>query len=146
MKKLIILSGLPGSGKSTYAKMLAPAHALCSTDEFPGLYSPDGSFNAELLGEAHAWNQAKAERLMEAGEPTVVVDNTNTCRWEYHPYMAVADLEGYVVSRVSIYDGGFGDEALAARNRHGVPVEAIERMRERYEHDMSGDVRPPWER
>jgi len=54
---------------------------------------------------------------------------------------------GYRVAVVSVFDGGCTDEELAERNEHGVPLEGIVKMRERYEHDWkNGDPLPPWER
>ena len=46
-----------------------------------------------------------------------------------------------------VYDGGQTDETLAERNVHGVPLEAIQRMRARYESDWeNGNPMPPWAR
>jgi predicted kinase len=152
MTKLIIMSGLPGSGKSTLARTLAGAEAVCSTDDYPTLYTPSGEFTGMekdpdfgvKVGRAHNWNQKRAYKLMEEQEPVVVIDNTNVARWEFEPYIIAAEKFGYTVERRSIFDAGLSDVELAARNTHGVPLTGIARMRANYEHDLDGDPRPPW--
>ena len=144
MRKLIIVSGLPSSGKSTIANTLAPAHAICTTDDFPGLYTrengkvvfhgmeKESEFALPMIVKAHEWNQAKATKLMSEGEPVVVVPNTNTQRWEFQPYLDAAAFHGYEVERIDLFDAGLTDEELAARNANGVTADIIARMRANY--------------
>ena len=100
-----------------------------------------------MIVAAHTANQEKAESLMSNGAMNVVVPNTNTQRWEFQPYLDLASKFGYRVTVLSIFDGGATDQELLGRNTHGVPLDAISDMRERFEHDWkNADVRPPWER
>ena len=161
MKKLIIISGLPSAGKSTLARTLAPSHAICTTDDYPNLYTRvEGKtpvFNGmekdedglPMIVKAHQWNQNKAHSLIEAGEPVVVIANTNTQRWEFQPYLEYANKFGYEVERVDLYDAGLTDEELAARNVNGVTADIIARMRANYvrgEAWQNDNPLPPWER
>jgi len=145
MKKLVIISGLPGSGKSTLAKTLAPEHAICTTDDYPGLYTEnaDGTLEfhgMEPVGEtiklavAHGWNLEKAVALMEAGEPVVVNANTNTQHWEFFGYLEAARANGYEFERIDLFDAGLSNEELMARGVHGAPEHIYIGMRERYQH------------
>ena len=143
-KKLIVIQGLPGSGKSTLAEMLAPTGAICTTDDYEGLYTfgekvvwngmtkRDG---VPLIAHAHHWNQSNASCLMQEGVAVVVVPNTNTQRWEFEPYINMAKEHGYEIVVISLFDGGLTDKELSERNTHGVTEKTIARMRKRYEHD-----------
>ena len=110
------------------------------------------NFDPSKLSEAHAWCLETTKRLLreadrDVRQQSVVVHNTFCCRWEMEAYLEMAKRRGSQVTVVSVFDGGCTDEELAKRNSHGVPLDAIRRMRERYEHDWkSGDRRPPWER
>lgn len=157
-RSLIVVCGLPGCGKSTFARHLASDETICTTDDYPGLYThlDDGEVifhGSEKVGglpmivKAHLANQDKARDLMAGLRKTVVIPNTNTQRWEFQPYLDLAAEFGYRVTVVSLFDGGLTDEELAGRNGHGVPLEAIAGMRSRFEHDWrNADSRPPWER
>ena len=157
-RSLIVVCGLPGCGKSTLARLFARDEAICTTDDYPGLYTylDNGKVifhggekidGLPMIVKAHLANQDKARDLMANEEPTVVVPNTNTQRWEFQPYLDLAVKFGYRVTVVSLFDGGLTDEELMHRNGHGVPLEAIAGMRERFEHDWrNADSRPPWER
>lgn len=97
------MRGLPASGKSYRAKELAGDKGLIfSTDEYwykihkPEL--PDEySFKLNMLGVAHKWNQLRANRAVDVGEPLIIIDNTNTTISEIRPYASYAHFQGYKV-------------------------------------------------
>ncbi|XP_076220390.1 NEDD4-binding protein 2-like 2 isoform X2 [Aptenodytes patagonicus] len=98
-KLLLILRGLPGSGKSTLSRILLGQSRdgiVFSTDDY--FRQQDGyTYNAAQLGDAHDWNQKRAKQAMEQGKSPVIIDNTNTQAWEMKPYVEVALEKGYRV-------------------------------------------------
>ncbi|NXQ57699.1 N42L2 protein, partial [Anthoscopus minutus] len=98
-KLLLILRGLPGSGKSTLSRVLLgqgrDGIVLSTDDYFRQQYGY--SYNAAQLGDAHEWNQKRAKQAMEQGKSPVIIDNTNTQAWEMKPYVEVALEKGYRV-------------------------------------------------
>jgi len=139
--KVIVLSGVSGSGKSTIAKALTAdvvGAVTVSADSFFG----DGpkyaqNFRIDLLGEAHnACFRSFMDALLTKA-PLVVVDNTNSREVEIAPYMLAASAYGYaaVVLRVACVP-----EVAVARNTHGVPREVILKMAKR----LDALKLPPW--
>ncbi|XP_032533287.1 NEDD4-binding protein 2-like 2 isoform X2 [Chiroxiphia lanceolata] len=139
-KFLLILRGLPGSGKSTLSRILLGQSCdgvVFSTDDY--FRQQDGyTYNAAQLGDAHEWNQKRAKQAMEQGRSPVIIDNTNTQAWEMKPYVEVALEKGY---RVEFHEPDtwwkFDPEELEKRNKHGVTREKIAQMLERYEYQIS---------
>ncbi len=151
---IILVRGLPGSGKTSLAHLmldrrLMPTTNLYCADDF--FVNEDGEyiFDPTKLPQAHAQCLGKVtERVKhETWWNHVVVHNTFTQRWEMEPYIRLAEETENRLVVVNVFDGGLTDEELAARNTHGVPVEAIARRRDRFEHDWkNGNPLPPWER
>jgi GTPase SAR1 family protein len=153
MRRLILVRGLPGSGKTTIAKALidgakreliaefgeddAPIHnnfLMCAADDF---FYADGvcregtihygpyEFDPNKLRDAHDECQRKAFGAMMDDSTLVVVHNTFSQMWEMTPYLAMAKVYDYSIQVIEC-KGGFGSV-------HGVPDEAIDRMRARWE-------------
>ena len=123
MNTLYIMQGVPGSGKSTIACELADL--VFSTDDFfyrEGEYK----FDAAKIGEAHQWNQLRAEGAMMVGGNDIAIDNTNVKRWEAKPYVQMAERYGYAVVFVRVSSN--------FKSVHGVTQEVIERMKTNMEN------------
>jgi len=150
---LILIRGLPGCGKSAVASAMSvgyPGSVVVSADDFFMQLSDSGileyRFDPKLLGQAHHDCQAKTGFHSENGR-TVIVANTFTQRWEMDWYINLAQNCGARLIVVDCFDGGMSNDILAKKNVHGVPISAIQAMRDRYEHDWrNGDPRPPWAR
>ncbi len=122
---LYLVRGLPGSGKSTFAKQLGGDHF--EADMF--FVGEDGSydFKPELIKEAHNWCRHNVMSAMKEGSPKVVVSNTFTMDWEMSAYYLMAEELGYVVFSIIVENRHKG------QNIHGCPDDKIEIMRERFE-------------
>lgn len=146
MKLVFLARGLPGSGKSTLARGLLDSFATAGLDA--SLVSTDQQlvcrccgayrFSLDRLRVAHEACQHKYRSLVDTGADVVLVDNTNVTQRECRPYVEYADARGYkVVFLEPTTPWAFDVDALAARNTHGVPREAIAHMKDRWVHDMT---------
>jgi predicted kinase len=128
---LFVVRGLPGSGKSTYAKTLVQPSAHFEADQYfvrGGKYN----FDPSKLKDAHADCLARTRKAMVEGKhKRVAVSNTFTMKWEVQPYIDLAKELGWTVKVIRM-TGNYG-------SIHDVPPEAIERMRGRFE-PITGEV------
>lgn len=133
---IVILIGISGAGKSTYAKTL-PRPIIVSADDF-FMVGGEYKFDPSKLDAAHgrclaAFIETAREyggRTLES-EPTLVVDNTNTTLAEIAPYYAIARAYGHQVRIVKFI---CDPHVAAARNRHGVPLETCKRQNRNIEN------------
>jgi predicted kinase len=128
MKILYIVRGLPGSGKSTLARQIAPLANFAADDYF--FHYNSNQFDASLLSKAHKWCFMSIESKMIYDEPQIAVHNTFTQKWEYQPYLDLAEKHGYMVHMI-IVENHHQSESI-----HDVPQEAIEKMRNRFEINL----------
>lgn len=89
-KILIIMRGVPGSGKSFLARQLRGHGVVLSTDDFFINFQGEYVFDRYRLQEAHEWNQRRADERLRDGTNPVVIDNTNLEIWEMQPYVVMA--------------------------------------------------------
>jgi len=132
-KKLYIVRGLPGSGKSTFAEALVGSDFLvCEADKY---FMVDGEykFDATKLKEAHESCRNMVETYMKDSLVNdqfyreIAVSNTFTQEWEMQAYFDLAKQYGYMVFTVIV------ENRHGGVNQHGVPDEALTRMRDRFE-------------
>jgi predicted kinase len=118
---LHIIRGLPGSGKTTFAKTLGCFHV--ETDMFfvqNGVYV----YDPKKIAAAHQWCKNTVMQAMRTGMGDVAVSNTFTQIWEMEPYIDMC-IES---SRFKVYHC-YGKW----NNIHGVPTDVLQKMEERWE-------------
>lgn len=123
MTKLVLIRGLPGSGKSTMAKTLYKDLVHVEADMF---YIDNGvyKFDAKKISSVHWWCQTKT--LMNLiNEKSVVVSNTFVKAWELQPYIKMAE-ELMIDIEIITATGNYS-------NIHGVPQTTIDRMENNWE-------------
>lgn len=122
MEELVLIRGLPGTGKSTLAASMH-GYTHLETDQYfmkAGRYV----FDKTRLTEAHQWCLRKTRQaLLKKGQ--VVVSNPFTQRWEIKPYLDLADLLGLRVKVIEL--------THVYANKHEVPEYQIQRMQARWE-------------
>lgn len=137
VRRVYLPIGLPGSGKSTFAKKLVEETAMlgggatscvCSTDDC-FMVNGEYRFDGRKLGEYHGRNFQKFALALADAVDMVIVDNTNLRAEHREPYIRLARALGYEVIQPVI--GDFTDDicqTYAERNVHGVPLDALRRM------------------
>jgi hypothetical protein len=91
-------------------------------------------FDPTKLVEYHQLCLKKFLTLLKKGHPQIVVDNTNTHRWEYMNYKLAAELAGYEVEIIEfIAETVEQIKVCIARNSHGTPADIIARHAMEYE-------------
>jgi len=120
---LLLVRGLPGSGKSTFAKKLTN-FIHWEADMY--FIDENGNYNYQLkfIQNAHKWCLKRTmDSLML--EDNVVVTNTFTTKWEMDPYIQFAKKENIGINIITLRN--------QFKNIHNVPEEVYEKMKQRFE-------------
>ena len=123
-KVLYIVRGIPGSGKSTFAKTLGGQHY--EADMFFIDEEGNYKFDVTKIKDAHQWCQSFVKTDMILEYPKIVVSNTSTQEWEMEPYFTLAKEYGYTVFTIVV------ENRHGGVNQHGVPEDKLEQMRNRF--------------
>jgi len=130
---------VPVSGKSTFTRALEKAVngsvVIASADAW---FMKSGEYRFEFreLNKAHHACMSDFLDGLSHGARCVVVDNTNTTKWEYEHYLKVARLAGWPSMVVQMACKTREEvKRIAGRNVHGVPRDKVMQMFERFEED-----------
>ena len=126
-QKLILIRGIPGSGKTTMAKHLKeldPSLDYIEADQYFENEKGEYIYDKSQIHKAHKWCQTVATDWLYTGH-SVIVSNTFIRKWEMKPYMDVASKLGIPVT------------IIIMRTKHksirNVPQEVIDRMESQFE-------------
>lgn len=129
MKQLILLRGIPGAGKSTFAKSIGGVHI--EADQF---FMMNGKYNFDItkIKLAHKYCQNQTEAWMktdgtQVNNDKIVVSNTFTQEWEMEPYFKLAEKYGYRTFSLIV------ENRHGGVNEHDVPEDKLELMKTRFE-------------
>lgn len=139
MQPVYILSGIPGSGKSTFAQRITSPERIVSVDDW---FTDDrGVYTFEPSRVRHAHQACKREFIRHLmADPSVtdtpiVVDNTNTTLLQMAFYVEAADAAGRDTHLVCFH---CSIETAKRRNVHEVPQQTIARMYAQMQVTWSG--------
>ena len=129
---LILLRGLPGSGKTTLANTIllikcTTESNVLSADDFFINDRGDYEFDVNKIKEAHNYCQFRCSEKMRQKAERIIVANTFTQEWEMEQYFKMAETYNYRVHTV-IVENRHGSE-----NVHNVPENKLQQMKERFQ-------------
>lgn len=126
---LILLRGLPGSGKTTLAKLLSEhnTYPIFSVDDFfTNAETGEYVFNFSDNHLAYKQCELLAKDAMRQNISKIFVHNTFTLDWELEPYFKLANEFNYKLFIVTV------ENYHNKLNTHGVSLEQLQKMAEKY--------------
>lgn len=121
---LVLLRGLPGSGKSTLGAVIAGKEPLSADDYF--MVNGEYKFDPSKLRQAHEQCALRCEMNMKNNVPKIVVTNTFTEEWEMKRYFELAEQYSYRIHCLVV------ERRHNGANVHNVPEDKIEIMAKRF--------------
>jgi predicted kinase len=125
---IILIRGLPGSGKSTFAELLSEKgkYPVFSVDDY--FTNTDGSYNFNHAENYLAYEQCEEKARIEMQKQTskIFIDNTFTIDWELQPYLKMAKEYNYRLFVLTM------ENFHGSSNIHGISDEQMKKMADKY--------------
>jgi len=143
--KVVILRGLPGSGKSYLAQHCGGTDSIvCSSDNYFLNKAGTYQFDRKRIAEAHAHCCEQFVQAISDGRELVVIDNTNSMWWEYRVYTHLCQLLGLGCQVVEIPHPNMNIVSFyLSRNVHNLTLKAVKDYTDRWEPDKTAVQVPP---
>lgn len=128
-RTIILLRGLPGSGKSSLAKILSESgkYPIFSVDDyFTKSETNEYQFDFKENHIAYKSCETNVENELKKGTEKIFVHNTFTLEWEMEPYFKLAQKYNYSVFVITIENRHKG------KNIHNIPHEQLLKMAAKY--------------
>jgi predicted kinase len=139
--KIIIMRGIPGAGKSTWAKNNHPNSKVVSADDFFTNDEGEYIFDPSRIGEADGRCFLNAihylQMMSTAREADIVVDNTNATEIEIAPYVLLAQAYGVEHEIVTLL---VDPQVAYERSLHGASHDTVHQI----EYAMLSARIAPW--
>jgi len=127
---LIVTIGVPGSGKTTWAKIRlghsGQRQYVIAADDYFDRFN-GGIFDPKLLGKAHEWARGQVDRALKTGH-SAVANNTNTTLQEMNAYVSKVIFGGLPHKVVFSIMPERNVDVLCKRGLHGVPPKKCKEM------------------
>jgi predicted kinase len=126
---VIVMRGIPGSGKSKLSEIFASMGALiCSTDSYHiDKITGEYKFDRENLGHYHQCNYEQFCKYIDEDKGMIIVDNTNFKPSLYRDYVEYAKENNYKVITFT-FKPHADIEFHMKRNIHNVPIDTLKHM------------------
>lgn len=125
-RRLILIRGASGTGKSTIAKAIGNGITpIFEADQF-FTHNHQYKFDISKIKLAHQLCQIQTERQMYHGTPAIIVCNTFISLWEMESYLEMTEQYKYEPTFIRT-PGPWDSETLFKRNKHNVPLDVIKR-------------------
>lgn len=128
-KALIILRGLPGSGKTTLAKLLADnnKYPFFSIDDyFTHPQTGEYKFDFEKNHLAYKSCEERTQGEMKKNTSKIFLHNVFSMEWEMEPYFKLASENNYAVFVLTV------ENRHGNKNIHEINNEQMEKMAEKF--------------
>jgi predicted kinase len=126
---LILLRGLPGSGKSTFASILSEngkCPVLSIDSYFTNPNTGEYIFEFDKNHLAYKSCEGQTRLFMEQDSEKIFVDNTFTLEWEMEPYFKLAKEFNYLVFVITV------ENRHGNSNIHNISQEQLQKMAAKY--------------